>query len=98
MFFGRVDTPTVFYEVAAGGKASALHIGPSRVELKTREKLSKKSSYAATGARKFLRTLARLAVWRKKRAKGPRPAATMTAAGRLGRLAALLLLPALARG
>ena len=45
-----------------------------------------------------LRTLARLVVRRKKRAKGPRAAATMTAAGRLGRLAALLLLPALARG
>ena len=35
---------------------------------------------------------------RNTRAKGPRAAATMTAAGRLGRLAALLLLPALARG
>ena len=53
------------------------------------------SSYAATGARKDLRTLARLAVRRNTRAK---VAATMTAAGRLGRLAALLLLPALARG
>ena len=42
--------------------------------------------------------LARLAARRKTRAKGPRAAATMTAAGRLGRLAALLLLPALARG
>ena len=45
-----------------------------------------------------MRTLARLVVRRKKRAKGPRAAATMTAAGRLGRLAALLLLPALVRG
>ena len=42
-----------------------------------------------------MRTLARLVVRRKKRAEVH---ATMTAAGRLGRLAALLLVPALARG